>query len=87
MKAYLLYNQATPAQRLVEDLEARLKEATVDTELVDADSPHGIQMVETYDVMARPAVILMSNEGTPVKIWEGMDDMPLVTDVSYLAHQ
>jgi hypothetical protein len=87
MKAYLLFNKGTPNERVVNDLSERLKEADVDTELLDADSPRGIQLAENYDILGRPAVALMREDGSPVQIWQGEDGMPQVTDVSYLVHQ
>ncbi len=87
MIAYLLYNKETAAERMVADLNERLKREQVDTELLDADSPRGIQLAEHYDVTARPAVILMTNDGSPMQIWQGEESLPSPADVSYLAHQ
>ena len=87
MKAYLLFNKGTPNEGIVNNFNDRLKEADVDTELLDADSPRGIQLVENYDILGRPAVALMREDGSPVQIWQGEDGMPTVTDVSYLVHQ
>ena len=87
MKAYLLYNRNTPSERVVTDLAKRLEEAQVDTELLDADSPGGIQMAESYDIMGRPALALMRADGSPLQVWQGEDSLPTVADVSYLAHQ
>jgi hypothetical protein len=87
MKAYLLFNKDTPNERVANDLTAKLKEADVDAEVLDADSPRGIQLVENYDIMQRPALALMKEDGTPVQIWQGEEGLPTVTDVSYLAHQ
>ena len=87
MTAYILYNRNSPAQRLAEGLADRLSDAQVDSLLLDADSPRGIQMVDSYDILDRPAVVLMREDGSPLQIWQGEDSMPSVGDVSYLAHQ
>jgi hypothetical protein len=87
MKAYLLYNRNTPTQRIVERLGKELEDDQVEVELLDADSPSGIQMVESYDILGRPAVALIRTDGTPVQIWQGEDGMPTTHDVAYLAHQ
>lgn len=71
----------------MEDMSKRLDEAEVEVELVDADSPRGIGMVESYDIMGRPALALIREDGTPVQVWQGEDGLPTVADVSYLAHQ
>ena len=87
MVAYLLYNKNTPAERLVTDLGERLKTEQVDAELIEADSPRGIQLAENYDVLGRPAVVLVKADGSPVQIWQGEDSLPSPSDVGYLAHQ
>jgi hypothetical protein len=87
MKAYLLYNLGSANQRVVEALSERLEQEQVDVELLDADSPRGIQMAESHDVMGRPALLLMRDDGTPVQVWQGEEGLPTVSDVSYLAHQ
>jgi hypothetical protein len=87
MKVYLLYNRNTPDERLVTDMKERLEEAQVETELLDADSPSGIQFAESHDVMGRPALALVRNDGSPVQIWQGTEALPTVSEVSYQAHQ
>lgn len=87
MKAYVLFNKDTPNERVANDMVDKLKDADVDAEVLDADSPRGIQLAENYDILGRPALALMKEDGTPVQIWQGEDGMPPIPDVSYLAHQ
>jgi hypothetical protein len=87
MVAYVLYNKQTPGERTAEDFAKRLEGEQVEVELLDADSPRGIQMAEHYDIMGRPAVALVREDGSPVQVWQGEDGMPTPADVSYLAHQ
>lgn len=87
MIAYLLYNSGTPAERTMAEMAKRLGDEQVQTELVDADSSRGVQLAENYDVMGRPAVVLVKEDGSPMQIWQGEDGMPPVTDVAYLARQ
>jgi hypothetical protein len=68
-------------------LAKRLTDEQVEAELLDADSPRGIQLAESYDVMARPAVVLIKDDGTPMQVWQGEDSLPAPADVAYLAHQ
>jgi len=86
MIVYVIYNRDTPAQRQAEDMVKRLEEAQLEVELLDADSPHGIQLVENYDIMDRPAVALVREDGSPVQIWQGESGMPTPSEVDYLAH-
>jgi hypothetical protein len=87
MIAYVLYNRDTPAQRIAEDLCERLKREQVESELLDADSPRGIQLAENYDIVGRPAVMLARTDGSPAQIWQGEEGLPSPADVAYLAHQ
>jgi hypothetical protein len=87
MIAYVLYNKATEAERLATDLVDRLKKEQVEAELLDADSPRGIDLAEHYDILGRPAVVLVRDDGTPMQTWQGPDGLPSVSDVAYLAHQ
>jgi hypothetical protein len=84
MIAHILYTKNSPMERDVERFVRRLDTLRVQTKLVEADSPEGIRLSELYDLMARPAVALVSNQGTMVEKWQG--EMPLAEDVSYLAH-
>jgi hypothetical protein len=87
MIAYVIYNKNTPAERVATDLVERLEADEVDAELLDADSPRGIGLVEDYDIMDRPAVALIRDDGTPMQIWQGEDGMPSSSDIAYLVHQ
>ena len=71
----------------MEEMKKQLTEADVEVELVNADSPGGIGLAEAYDVMGRPAVVLIREDGTLVQAWQGADGLPTVSVVSYLAHQ
>src|ERR1700722_1200434 len=86
MIAYVLFNTSTPGERAAADFADRLRREQLTVELLDADSPRGIDLAEHYDVLGRPAVLLIHDDGTPVQVWQG-DDIPLVTDVAYLAHR
>ena len=87
MLAYVLYNKDTAAERIAMDLNDRIKREQVDTELLDADTPRGIQLAEHYDVTGRPAVILTTGDGEVMQMWQGEEALPTPADVAYLAHQ
>ena len=87
MLAYVLYNKGNSNERVALEMVKRLHEEQVETEQLDADSPRGIQMAEHYDVLSRPAIVLVREDGSPVRIWQGEEGMPTPADVSYLAHQ
>lgn len=87
MITYLLFNKNTQAERSVTELSERLKKEQVDIEMLDADSPRGIQLAEHYDVMGRPAVVLTRGDGSPVRVWQGEEGLPPASEVAYLARQ
>ena len=86
MTIYLLYNTGTPAEQWANNALEELKRNQVTAELLDADSPRGIQVAEYYDIMARPAIIILKDDGTPIQVWQGEDSLPLLTDVVYYSH-
>ena len=86
MKTYLLYNRQTQGERQMQELARRLEPLKVVAELIDADSPGGIQIAEGFDVLGRPAVIVARDDGSVMQLWEG-EQLPAPTDISYLAHQ
>ena len=81
------FGPPTSGQTIEADIIERLEQEQVDAELTDADSPRGIQLAENYDILGRPAVALIRDDGTPVQVWQGVDDLPTPSDVGYLAHQ
>jgi hypothetical protein len=87
MIAYVMYNKDTSAERTAADLVRRLELEQVEAELLDADSPRGVGLAESYDILGRPAVILLKDDGTPLQVWQGEDSLPTPADVGYLAHQ
>ncbi len=88
MIAYILYNRGTRGETVAVRLQEQLVAAKVEAELMDADSPRGIQLAENYDILGRPAIVLVRADGSPMQVWQdGEDRMPLATDVAYMAHQ
>lgn len=87
MKIYMLYNRATSGERVITSLAERLGRENVEAEVLDADSPRGIQLAETYDILGRPAVIVASNEGSPVQVWQGEDTLPAPSELAYYGRQ
>jgi hypothetical protein len=87
MVAYLLYNRQTPGEGQMAELGRQLATAQVDCKILDADSPEGIGIAEHYDILGRPAAILVRDDGSPVQSWQGDDQLPNASEISYLAHQ
>ncbi|HVQ43403.1 MAG TPA: hypothetical protein VMT30_00330 [Candidatus Saccharimonadia bacterium] len=87
MIVYLLYNKRTSAERLMAEFNDRLQREQLETELLDADTPRGIQLAESYDIVGRPAVLILKTDGALVQVWQGEDSLPAPSDVAYLARQ
>jgi hypothetical protein len=85
MTAYLFYTKGSPHERQIQDLAEELGRRQVEVELVEADSSHGIQLSENYDVLARPAVVLAASDGSVINTWQ--EELPTPSDVSYWAHR
>jgi hypothetical protein len=85
MVTYLLFNRQTPGERQMQELATRLEPHGVKTELVDADSARGIQLAEHYDILGRPAVMIVREDGSPVQVWQDATQLPGPIDISYLA--
>lgn len=86
MICYLLYTKNSPEERQVQDLAQQLQKSQVETKLVESDSAEGISISDLYDLTARPAVVLVRGDGSPIERWQD-GHLPLATDISYLAHQ
>lgn len=84
MILYLLYTKGAPHQRDIEAFARELERRQVHPKLVEADSVQGISLTQLYDLPGRPALVLTRDDGTMVERWQGQ--LPLVADVSYLAH-
>lgn len=86
MICYLLYTKGAPHEQAVQDLSYDLAKREVEVKLVDADSPEGTSLSQLYDLTARPAVVLVRENGSAMERWQG-EHLPLGSDISYLAHQ
>ncbi len=84
MIAYIFYSKGTPADREIERFAEDLTKLQVEAKLVDADSPEGTRLTEGYDLWDRPAVVLARLDGSVVERWP--HDLPVASEVSYLAH-
>jgi hypothetical protein len=84
MIAYIFYTKDTPADRDIQRFTEELERLQVQTKMIEADSREGIELGELYDVMQRPSVVLVRDDGSTVERWQG--DLPPVSEVSSLAH-
>lgn len=85
MTAYVFYDpDHGPEERKVREFNEHLERSKVETKLIEFDSREGVDLRSVYDVMAHPAVVLARMDGSIVEKWQ--HELPLVSEVSYLAH-
>lgn len=85
MICYILYQRDSEGERPARDLAHDIERSRVNVELVEADTPQGSHLAELYDLMSRPAVVLVREDGSAVERWQ--NQLPAASEVSYLAHQ
>jgi CRISPR/Cas system-associated endonuclease Cas1 len=85
MVVHILYTKDSPHEREAQRYCEELQKRQVEARLVEADGQEGAALTELYDVLGRPAVILVRSDGSLVERWQL--EWPLLGDVSYLAHQ
>ena len=86
MKVLLLYRPSSEfargAERFVQELERRSSKTI---EIVDVDSPQGIQLAKTYDILDHPTFIATADDGSMQRKWSGKSPLPLIDDVAVYA--
>lgn len=85
MKVLVLYRPNSEFSRRVEefvhDLKTRHDLDDRHLELIDIDSREGSATASLYDIMTYPSVLVVGDDGSYVKSWEG-DDMPMLDEVA-----
>jgi hypothetical protein len=51
-------------------------------EVVDPETPDGIQFCETYDLVEYPTVVALSDDSRMLNMWRGLP-LPTISEVSY----
>ncbi len=84
MIASLLYRKNTPEERDVAHLFKELNDRQAEVRMIDVDTPEGQQMIELYDVMDFPAVLITDSQGSEMTRWQ--QNLPPASDISYWVH-
>ncbi|HSX28059.1 MAG TPA: hypothetical protein VLF60_01275 [Candidatus Saccharimonadales bacterium] len=85
MKALLLYRSNSEGESLARSFAADFERQTGKSiEMLDVDTPQGIELVQLYDIVAYPAVLARADDGTLLQLWQG-EPMPRISEVSYYA--
>ncbi|NCO10308.1 hypothetical protein GW930_00155 [Candidatus Saccharibacteria bacterium] len=57
-----------------------------DLEVMDPESPAGVDFCRTYDIMQIPTVVALTNDGRLLQQWPGLP-LPTISELSYYAAQ
>jgi len=85
MKVIMLYRPQSEFARGAEEFIREFEHRTSKTiEVVDVDSPHGLNLMQVYQVMDHPTFLALSDEGSLLHAWAGRP-LPLINEVSAFA--
>ena len=84
MKVLVLYRPESEHRRRIEEFVSNFNASNSFSGKLDAinvDTREGISSASLYDVMRYPAVLVVRDDGTMQKLWQGVDEIPLVNEV------
>lgn len=84
----MLYRPNSEHSRKVEDYVKNFIRINRDRkiDLVSLDTREGSATASIYDVVEYPAVLALSDDGSVLRNWQG-EQMPLINELAYYAHQ
>jgi hypothetical protein len=66
-------------EEFIRDYQSRHQ--TDHVEPVDIDTREGIALASLYDIMQYPAIMVIQNDGSVQKVWQG-DALPLMDEIA-----
>ena len=83
MRTVVLYHPKSDHNGLVSDYAKEFKDYKKKSlELVSLESVEGADLAELYDVTSYPPFLVMTNDGSLQRIWQGTP-LPLMDELSY----
>lgn len=83
MKAIVVYRSDSEHGTGVEQfLRDFTRQTGRELETIDPDTRDGISMCRTYDIVAYPTVVALSDDGRVQNIWSGIP-LPTINELSY----
>lgn len=83
MRVLVIYKRETDYGREVEDYITDFKRQTGhELEVIDPESPQGVSICTTYDLLEYPAILAMSDDGQMQALWKGLP-LPAISEVSF----
>lgn len=85
MRVVVVYKDETDYARQVSDyLRDFQRQTGRELETLDPESREGISFCSTYDILAYPTIIALSDDGQVQNTWAGLP-LPTISEVSYYA--
>lgn len=86
MKLQILYRPNSEHSRIVEEFIHNFKDkyGAIQVEILSLDTREGSSLASLYDIVQYPAMMVIQNDGTPQKIWQG-EFLPLMDEVASYA--
>jgi hypothetical protein len=87
MKVLVLYRpnseEARTVESFVHDFQSRHEAGRL--EVLDVNTRDGYATATLYDVMSYPAILVLRDDGSILKSWEG-DMLPLMDEIAYYTY-
>jgi hypothetical protein len=87
MKVLILYRpgseEARGVESFVHDFKSRHESGRL--EMVDVNTRNGYATATLYDVMSYPAILVLRDDGSILKAWEG-ETLPMMDEVAYYTY-
>jgi hypothetical protein len=83
MKALILYRPRSEHARSVEEFSQNFERNYPESpmSLLDIDSIEGTHLIELYDILEFPSVLVLADDGSLINSWVG-EPLPLIDDVA-----
>lgn len=86
MKILILYRPASEHSRRIEEFIRGYQDRhhTHTIEVLSLDTRDGAATASLYDIMQYPAILVIQNDGSVQRVWQG-DSLPLMDEVASYA--
>lgn len=86
MRLLILYRPASEHSRRIEEFihDYQERHTSHALEILSLDTRDGAAMASLYDVVQYPAIVVVQNDGSVQRIWQG-DALPLMDEVASYA--
>ena len=88
MKILVLYRHNSDHRQIVEEFLRELNQQHPESkiETLDVDSREGIAVASLYDITQDiPRIMALNNEGMMLQGWQGIAELPRISDIAYYA--